>query len=46
MNHAVAGSRGASYGQLEKMGWWNGPYWLMDQSRWPDQGNLSHENDQ
>ena len=41
MNHADAGSRGASYRQLEKMSWWNGPYWLVNQSSWPDQENRS-----
>ena len=46
MNHADTGSRGASYRQLEKMSWWNGSYWLVNQSSWPDQENQSHENDE
>ena len=45
-NHADAGSRGASHNQLDKMDWWNGPNWLMDQSRWPDQVNLLNEHNE
>ena len=46
MNHADAGSRGASYRQLEKVRWSNGPYWLVNQSSWPGQENQSYENDE
>ena len=46
MNHADAVSRGASNRQLEEMSWWKGPYWLVNQSSWPDQENQSQENDE
>ena len=46
MNRADVGSRGASYRQLEKMRPWNGPYWPVNQSSWPDQESQHHENDE
>ena len=46
LNHADARSRGSSQNQLDKMGWWNGPNWLIDQSRWPDQVNKLNEHNE
>ena len=37
MNDADHGSRGASIDKLEKIGWWKGADWLLDQSKWPEE---------
>ena len=35
LNHSDLGSRGASYDQLERSRWWEGPDWLKDETQWP-----------
>eukprot|EP00794_Sanderia_malayensis_P010671 gene10671-11804_t len=46
MNHADLGSRGVSQDRLEKEGWWEGPTWLRDESKWPNQDeDIGQEQD-
>ncbi len=39
-NLADLGSRGASIKKLEKGSWFNGPEWLTDSDKWPEQPKL------
>ena len=39
-NLADLGSRGASLNKMEKGGWYEGPEWLLEQEKWPEQPNL------
>ena len=34
LNHSNLGSRCASYDQLERSRWWEGPDWLKDETHW------------
>jgi hypothetical protein len=40
-NLANLGSRGASLNKMEKGGWYEGPEWLLEQEKWPEQPKKS-----
>ena len=44
-NLADLGSRGASLNKMEKGGWYEGPEWLLEQEKWPEQPNLKSSSE-
>ena len=43
-NPADLGSRGCALGKLCEF-WWNGPEWLRDCKNWPEQPNITNNNE-
>lgn len=45
-NPADVVSRGANFKILQQQNWWNGPDWLSERNRWPQQQQLNPETEE
>ena len=43
-NFADAGSRGATFNQMENKDWFDGPEWLLNEHDWPSQQTLQRSS--